>query len=89
MKFGSWSLFAPLNLLSNFQQNRPAGKIQNSVSFQDTSRSYDSFLFHNKDIGEFKSSTAAKAAKAMNISPATENIFDDVFLILLITSGRA
>jgi len=43
------------------------------------SRSFDSFLFHNKDIGEFKSSTAAKAAKAMNISPEMENIFDDVF----------
>jgi len=37
------------------------------------------FLFRNKDIGEFKSHTAAKAAKAMNISPATENIFDDIF----------
>jgi ubiquitin-activating enzyme E1 len=48
------------------------------------------FLFRNKDIGEFKSTTAAKAAAAMNpgmqvisyqekVAASTENVFGDKF----------
>jgi len=67
MKFGSWSLFATLNLLSNFQQNRLAGKIRNSVSFQDTSSTqcnqFLNFLRHDA-----KNSTDAAAARQQIIA---------------------
>ena len=39
LKLGHDYFFGRMNLLPNFQRNRPAGKIVSSVSFQSTSSS--------------------------------------------------